>query len=262
MIGKMVATSAVTAEVKAKPAKVGAEEKILAGIKQAWLELKNSDKSWEQIGRKFGKWCSELRKLYKKPGSRKGKGFEATVKKLGVNYEKARYWADEVDGKNKKKARNYAGKAPAKTTTEPKAEPKPTPFTLTGLGESEQGEIAKAVQYCPVTFSRFVYGTAVEPDESQVRYLVNRCLGKLDLQNQVDFLGQLGKWIEGELTNLREDIKAGATVSSKARALAFLDVEENDPNQLSTLLNKMRELGADKEPVVLADVTEPVGAAA
>lgn len=255
MLNKTVATSAETAEVKAKPAKVGAEEKILAGIKQAWLELKSSDKSWEQVGRKFGKWCSALRKLCKKPGSRKGQGFEATIKKLGVNFQKARYWADVVDGKVK--ARNYAGAVPAKqTTTDEKAEPKLKPFTLSGLDESQQDEIVKAVQDQPEDFSRFVYRAAVDPDESQVFYVMIRCLEKLSLSDQVDLLSEVGKWIKKELATLREDIKVGATTRRKARAVAFLDDDkeiEVGPNQLSTMLAKVRELG-QPEPSAVEEV--------
>lgn len=201
-------TSAETAEVKTK--KPSYEDKILDGIKTTWLALKASDKAWEQNGKKFGKWCSELRKLYKKQGSRKGQGFAAALKKLNVDFQKARYWADVVDDKVKPR---YAGGATMKkTTTDPKAEPKLKPFTLSGLNESQQDLMVTAVErkwHNPERFSTLVFKLAVEPGESQAREVVNLCLDKLSLSDQVDFLTELGKWIEGELADLREGVEAG-----------------------------------------------------
>ena len=228
MVDKTAATSADTAEVKAKPAKVGAEEKILAGIKQAWLELKNSDKSWEQTGRKFGKWCSELRKLYKKPGSRKGKGFEATVKKLGVNYEKARYWADVVDGKIK--PRYAGGAATKKTTTAPKADgPKPTPFTLVGVSEAEQDEIVKSFSSAPELYSRFIYALATDPGEKQVQFVVNLCLTCLSVEEQHQFLADLQQWIN------QKEMQVDSYTVERDKGVALCDENLNPVTQAEVI---------------------------
>lgn len=241
-------TSEVSAEVVTK--KPSHEEKIIDHIKTTWAALKQSDKAWEKAGKEFGKWCSELRKLYKKPGSRKGHGFEAMVRKLGVDYQKARYWADEVDGKNKKKARNYAGAAPAKrTTTDPKADdPKPNPFVLLGLTDDQQAAMVR-METDARGFAQFAHEVITSPGAEQVRFVVNRCLGKLDkLHDQLDLLADLRSWIDRQCFDLQEQIEAGITMTPRAiqrRALSFLD-EDNETTSvsagdLSLLLNKARE---------------------
>ena len=264
-------TSAQTAEVtdKTKPAaKQTREEKIIAGLKEAWGKLQSSDKQWEKTGRAFGKWCSELRKLTKKQGSRKGLGFEATVKKHGVNFQKARYWADVVDGKIKPRYAGGSTVAP-KTNDKPKADaPKPIPVCLMGVSEAEQGEIIKAAAVIGrVTFSRFIQHAAVEPSNKEVRWLVNHCLSKLDkLQEQLDLLADLRGWIDHQCFELQDQIEAGITMAQRPTprlSVAFMD-ENEEVNTVSALINKARESGVSAdantntpEPTVPAELVVP-----
>ncbi len=239
-------TSAENAEVtgKAKPAvKQTREEKILAGVMQSWGKLQASDKQWEQTGREFGKWCSELRKLYKQQGSRMGKGFEAVLKELKVDYQKARYWADEVDGKNKKKARNYAGAAPAKKTNDKSKgdDPKPTPFVLPGLTDEQHDAMAR-METDAKGFAQFAHGVITSPGAEQVRFVVIRCLSKRDkLEDQLELLAELRGWIDRQCWDLQQQIEAGHTTVVPRRSLAFLDDNSTD-------IGAVRDSGTPNEP--------------
>lgn len=190
-------TSAQTAEVKAKPAAKTQEQQILNGIKTTWAALKNSDKAWAQNGKKFGKWCSDLRKFNKKQGSRKGLGFEATLKKLGVDYQKARYWADVFDGKAKAQ---YAGDAKSKSNGH--KNPSKPQFALAGLTEAETSTLVeRAAAITPETASRLMFNAVMqEPgDLQQVRAVVNRCLAGLSSGQQLEVLKEHYEWIEGQI---------------------------------------------------------------
>jgi len=249
-------TSDATSEVKPRPAAVSAEEKILAGIKQAWLTLKDSDKLWEQTGRQFGKWCSQLRMLKKKQGSHKGLGFEAAVKKLlgkdGIR--KARYWADVYDGKINPR---YAGgsKVAPKTNDKPKPDgPKPTPFVLPGLTDDQRAAMVR-METDANGFAQFAYKLVTEPGAEQVRFVVNRCLDKLDkLEDQLDLLAELRGWIDRQCFELQEQIEVGNALSPRAiqrRRLNFLDEDDegtsSSADALTSLINKARKFAASAD---------------
>lgn len=269
-------TSAETAEVtdKAKPAvKQTREDKVIAGMKDAWGKLKASDKQWEQTGRAFGKWCSELRKLTKKQGSRKGLGFEAIVKNHAVDFQKARYWADVVDGKTKPR---YAGGSKVKPKTNDKDRGdgfKPQPFVLVGLTDEQQDAMAQ-METDAKGFAQFAYKAITNPGAEQVRFVVDRCLDKLDkLQDQLDLLADLRGWIDRQCFELQDQVEAGHTTVQERRGkgrtprlslkVSFLDADD-EGTDVSPLINKAREsrVNADEntnapEPNVPAELVVP-----
>lgn len=224
-------TSAVSAEVKnAPPVTQTREQKLVEGMKQAWAKLNDSDKNLNQTGREFGKFCSGLRNMYKKPGSRKGQGFEAIVKANGISFQKARYWADVYEGK--KKHQYWGGSKPKPTDKEKDSKPKPTPFTLVAVTESEQTEMVKAVSesgFGKGAFSRYIYQLVAKPSNEEVKWLIVRCLGTFDkLQDQLDLLAEVRGWLDKQCFSLQEQIEAGVTtveLEAPRRAVAYLDSE-------------------------------------
>ena len=189
-------TSAVTAEVKPKQS---AEAKLVAEILQAWAALQQSDANWAKNGLAFGKKCLEWRKKYSKQGSRKGLGFEAFCAMHGINYRKARYWADHYDKKMKPQ---YEGGESGKTTTKEKKAPKPKGFVLDGLSDTQHWAMSNA-ETNSKAFAQFAYRLITNPTAAEVRFTVERCLRKLEPKAQVVLLAELADWA----VDLEEQIK-------------------------------------------------------
>lgn len=201
-------TSAVTSEVaKDKPAvKQSAEAKLIAEILKAYAALQQSDANWEKNGMAFGRKCSEWRIKYSKQGSHKGLGFEKFCLMHGINYRKARYWADKVEKKIKP---CYEGGEDKGTNTKGKTGAKPKGFVL-DLRDDQQAEMSKMVPDTKA-FSLLVHQVATEPGAASARLVVKHILAKLNSPKaQFNFLCELGDWIDGQRFDFEQELKGAA----------------------------------------------------
>ena len=215
MKDEVIRTSDATSEVK--PAvKQSAEAKLIAEIMQAWAALQQSDANWSKNGLAFGKKCSEWRKKYSKQGSRKGLGFEPFCAMHGINYRKARYWADHYD---KKISPQYEGGGDKGTTTKEKKAAKPKGFVL-DLRDDQLDAMVSSVGD-EKTFSLFAYKIAVQPTDAEVRWVIERCLKRLSfVQDRLTLLSNIGDWVDDQCYDLEQ------TMSGHPAAVAPSDTTD------------------------------------